>query len=371
MTTLFFCESSLNLGGQELQALQQACIMKKQHFIPIVLCRKHSKLYQAARDRDLNVQAIPFRNALDLHSFWKIAKLVIRHKPAALICHSGHDSNLCSLALHFLAITGFHHPRPRLIRSKTYLAGTPSTWLYNRIFDHTLTPSEALKKQLCQANPKINPERISVLYPGIDSQALSRDAQTQLPNTITIELAKTAGPVVVHAAMLRSEKGHLFMLGVIRSLKQKYPNILYIAAGEGSIKPFLEATIKEYKLEKNAILAGRISPIAALMIRANVVVMPSLYEPLGMSQLEALALGIPVVVSNEGGLNETVTHGVTGWICPKPGQDGANAAWATTLSEIFNRPNAARKMAAAGQQDVINRFDVRSNQTNLLKFVLS
>ncbi len=371
MTTLFFCESSLNLGGQELQALQQACILKKQHFIPLILCRKHSKLHQAALELGLDVQTIPFRNALDLISLWRLSRLVLRHKPAAVICHSGHDSNLCSLAIHFLGITGIHHPRPRLIRSKTYLAGTPNAWLYNRIFDHTLTPSQSLKNELCTSNPKINPERISVLYPGIDSQLLAQQARDPLPSTLSVALSKTLGPIVLHAAMLRSEKGHLFMLNVIKQLKAKFPDILYVAAGEGNIKPFLESKIKEYGLENNTLLAGRISPIAALMKRSHVVVMPSIYEPLGMSQLEALALGVPVVVSEEGGLVETVKHGVSGWICPKPGQSAANSSWVRALTEVFENHTKAKSMALVGQQDVLKRFDIRTNQISLLKYILS
>jgi glycosyltransferase involved in cell wall biosynthesis len=73
--------------------------------------------------------------------------------------------------------------------------------------------------------------------------------------------------------------------------------------------------------------------------------MPSLDEPLGLAHLEALALGIPVAVSDAGGLPETVTHGETGWIW----RAGDVNAWRQGLKYALANPGLARTLAARGR----------------------
>jgi glycosyltransferase involved in cell wall biosynthesis len=82
-----------------------------------------------------------------------------------------------------------------------------------------------------------------------------------------------------------------------------------------------------------------------LLARADLVIMPSLDEPLGLAHLEALALGIPVAVSDAGGLPETVTHGETGWIW----RGGDVAAWRWGLDYVLANPGRARTLAERGR----------------------
>ncbi|GAB4169465.1 MAG: hypothetical protein Fur0032_08000 [Terrimicrobiaceae bacterium] len=88
------------------------------------------------------------------------------------------------------------------------------------------------------------------------------------------------------------------------------------------------------------IFSGLTLPLAPLLARADLVIMPSLDKPLGLAYLEALALGIPVAVSNAGGLPETVEHGRTEWILPSNDADtrvdglveAAGTLWLTSES---------------------------------------
>jgi glycosyltransferase involved in cell wall biosynthesis len=84
--------------------------------------------------------------------------------------------------------------------------------------------------------------------------------------------------------------------------------------------------------------------------------MPSLDEPLGFAQIEALALGVPVVVSDAGGLPETVVHGETGWIV----RAGEVEAWAGAITEALSDPVRARAMAQQGRSFVEAHFSPRA-----------
>ena len=366
MTTIFFSESSKNIGGQELQLLEQAVGLKARGYTPYILCRAGSRISQEAHKLGLNMEYVAFRNAIHPPSVLRFANLVRRHKPVAVVCHSSHDANLCSITVHALAKVGLLKPRPQLIRMRTYQPGPAKAFTYNQMFDQTFTPSQALKDQLLQ-NSGVLPEKIGVLYPGIDFDRIAVAATTGLPADLDARLNDLQQrPVIAHAAMFRVEKGHSFMLQVVKALLPSFPNLLYIAAGEGETRQAVETEAKRLGLLKHVVLPGILSPVAPLIQRADVLVMPSSYEPLGMSQIEALGLGVPVVVSNVGGLPETVENGITGHVCPAPHAPGALDSWVQALTSVLGEPHKARDMAAKGRQAVVAQFGRQSNINGLV-----
>lgn len=365
---IFFAESSPRIGGQELQLLLQAQGLQQQGWSPRILCRPGSRIAEEAAARGLPVELVRFRGALHLPSLWRVLALARRHRPAAIVCHSGHDANACALAVRAGHALGLLRPRPQLLRMRTYQPGKAGAFAYNHLFDASFTPSAALRAQLLQ-NPAIRAERVSVLYPGIDFAQLERTAGTALPDALQERLSRSEGPVIVHAAMLRPEKGHAFMLRVLRELLPRMPGLLYVVAGEGALLPSLQAEAARLGVEGNVFFAGMVQPVAPLIRRADLLVMPSVYEPLGMSQIEALALGVPVIVSDAGGLPETVLADETGYVCPSPEQHDALPAWVEAIARVLSDSAHARAMAGRGRERVLAQFDLSANLAGLLSAV--
>jgi len=324
---VLFSESSPNLGGQELQLLAQAASLPTRGIDTLILCRGNSRLATVAAARGVATVAIPFRNSLHLPSIAGVRRVLHSFRPDALICHSGHDANNCALAARLVP------NRPALLRARTYQHGQPNAWTYNHLFDRTLVPSNEMRQHLL-ANRAIDPQRIHLLYPGIDFAAIARRSQEALPAAIAQALAPLPRPLIVQAAMLRPEKGHALMLNVLAALKQRGQIIGFAIAG-------------------------------AVYTRASLVVLPSSYEPLGMSQIEALSLGIPVVVSDVGGIPETVRHEETGLIV----RSGDVAAWITAIDRALTRPETMRALAQAGSADVLRRFDLQTNLDQLINHI--
>lgn len=369
MATVFLTESSKNIGGQELQLLQQALYLKAEGHTPFVICRSGSRIEQEAVALELNTETVEFRNVLYWPSIKRFANLLMLHRPVSVICHSGHDSNLSAIVVRLLGFIGFLNPRPSLIRMRTYQPSKAKAFTYNILFDRCYTPSEALRRQLLK-NKRIKPEKVEVLYPGIDFKKIQRDALQSVPVEILSKLHPLgARQVVLHPAMLRAEKGHRFMLNVINHLKHDFPEVLYVIAGEGDL--LLSLVEEVYKLDLNSYVCfvGMVKPLAPLIALSDVVVMPSLYEPLGMSQIEALGLGIPVVVSDAGGLPETVIHNETGKICPTPEKPDSFDRWVDALSIYLSNRQLAKKHAEKGREVVTRQFDVSTNIQKLLSAV--
>lgn len=355
---ILFTESSSNLGGQEMQALQQMMALNKVGIKTKLARRKNSGIAMRAALLGLQGVDVPFRNSLHFPSMLAMRRLIREWRPQAIISHSGHDANITALSASFL------QQRPVIVRSRTYQPGLPRAWTYNHFADITVVPSAGLQREIL-ANPQIAPERVQVLYPGIDFNAIERAATVPLPHEIVSWLNKRTGPLVVQAAMLRPEKGHLFMLDVIAQISSRFTGLRFVIAGDGEQKELIAQRINELGLSESVLLAGLLSPVAPLLKCADLVVMPSFYEPLGMAQSEALVLGVPVVVSNVGGIPETVTDGETGLLV----EPGDLDAWANALTWSLNNLPRIRQMAQFGGKQVRAQFSVETNLANLLQAI--
>ncbi|WP_225547248.1 glycosyltransferase family 4 protein [Chromobacterium violaceum] len=354
--SVLFTESSSNVGGQELQLMQQMALMKERGFHAVLACRPGSRVEEVALDKGLEVLPLRFRNSAHLPTMLGLRAWMARHQPKLAICHSGHDSNNLALAARLMGT------RPFLLRSRTYQPGSPSAWSYNRMVDATMLPSQYLKTCLL-SNPAICSERLHVVYPGIDFTALDQAAGAPLPQAVEAWLAAEQGPVVAHAAMLRGEKGHMTMLAALHALRERWPSVRYIVTGEGGERDRIIAEISRLGLQARVLLVGMVGSVAALLARADLVVMPSSYEPLGVSQIEALGLGVPVIASRTGGIPETVVDGRTGVLV----EPEDVAAWAQALDRALSDPQGMRDLAQAGRIDVRARFAPDRNLQSILE----
>jgi len=352
---VLFTESSPNVGGQELQLMQQMRLMQRYGLHPVLACRPGSRVEEVALQQGLSVLPVRFRNSVHLPSIAILRRWIRQHRPRLAICHSGHDSNNLAIAARLV------WQRPFLLRSRTYQPGKPSAWSYNRLVDATMVPSQYLKTALLQ-NPAIRADRIHVVYPGIDFSGLEQDLTQALPVHVSQWLDATEGPVLLHAAMLRGEKGHLTILQAMDLLRHSHPQLRYLIAGDGVARPEIEAEIRRLNLADRVMLAGVVSPLAALYQRADLVLMPSTYEPLGMSQIEALALQRPVLASCTGGIPETVQDGITGVLV----EPGSKTAWAEAIADALANMPQQSSMASAGRADVHKRFSPDSNLQQIL-----
>ena len=338
---VLFCESSWNLGGQELQILLQMAHLERAGERCVLACRPGSAIAHEATTRGLAWRPVPFRNSLHLPSIAALRALLRDERIQAAVSHSGHDTSCVALAARLLGAT-----RPLLIRVRTYQSGVPKSVTYNRLVDRTLVNSEYLKRRIL-ANAAIRPERVAVLRPMVPIATIRSDACRALPASLA-SACRGGGPVIVQAAMLRPEKGHRIALEAVAGLRRRYPQLRYVLAGSGAEEAALRQHAKRLGVEAAVHFAGLVMPVAPLLARADLVIMPSLDEPLGLAQLEALALGVPVVVSDAGGLPETVVDGETGWIVPA----GDPLALAERMAAVLDDPRRAREMARRGSRFV-------------------
>jgi len=355
---ILFSDSSMNIGGQELQALQQMRSLNSLGYKTILLCKPKSAISIRARSDGIAVQEIPFRNAFHIPSLKQLFGLVKEKNPVTIFCHGSHDALICALVGMVQAFrTGKRAP---VFRVKTFQHGYPLSFAYNYLFSGTVIPSYYLRSRFL-VNPAINPNKLRVVYPGIDFSELD-SAPEQLPDDVLNWLALRPGPVISHGAILRGEKGHSTILKALVKVKKVIPDVRYLIAGEGQDKPLLEAEIAALDLSENVLLTGILKKIAPLLRKSDLAVLPSLVEPLGMFQIEAQYLEVPTIASRVGGIPETMQDQETGLMI----ESGNVEEWAKAIIWMLSNQEPAKQMAKSGKQMVIEKFSLDANTKSLI-----
>ena len=224
-----------------------------------------------------------------------------------------------------------------------------------------MVPSRFMQAQIQKQFPS---KRVEVVYPGVDFAKLDGQTEADLPEALSHWLAQRPdAEVVMQVGMFRREKGHHIVLEAIAQLLATRPNVVYVMAGGGKAD-VLTAHIERLGLQ-DKVWMGELRAIAPALRQADVMVMPSLLEPLGMVQIEALGLAVPVIVSNVGGIPETVTHQQTGLIV----DDMSPEAWAHAIDYALSHPDTMRAWARAGQAQVRQQFSPEYTTKRLLQLL--
>ena len=127
-------------------------------------------------------------------------------------------------------------------------------------------------------------------------------------------------------------------------------------AGEGPERSALEAQARTLGLADRVVLLGYRDDVCDLLASCDLFVLPSLFEGLPLSVLEAMAAGKPVVATAIGGTDEAVVHGETGLLVPPADAASLAKAIRTALSD----PRLSQRLGAAGRARVYQEFSAQT-----------
>ncbi|MEN6642396.1 MAG: glycosyltransferase family 4 protein [Armatimonadia bacterium] len=179
-------------------------------------------------------------------------------------------------------------------------------------------------------------------------------------------------PLILFVGRLTAIKGPGILLEALREVVKVLPDAQLVLAGDGALKDQLRQHAQEVGLDDHTRFVGHVRgrALAALYRCANVLVVPSLYEPLGMVALEAMICDTPVVAADTGGLAELVQDGQTGFTVPPNDPNalaGAILRMLTSAAEASECIAQARQLAMEGHR----WMDVARRSLELYKTVLA
>jgi glycosyltransferase involved in cell wall biosynthesis len=215
-----------------------------------------------------------------------------------------------------------------------------------------VTVSEDLRRFFCRTSGTPL-GRVRVIYNGI---ALSRHSAA---SGRKVELLDSAGipreaKVVGAVGNLYPVKGHLDLIRSARTIVHQHPMTHVVILGRGALHDALVGEAEALGIRDRIHLLGYRNDVKEWLGAMDVFTMPSLSEGLPLSLLEAMAAGVPPVVTQVGGMPEVVRDGETGFIVPP----GDGAALADRISFLLGNPPLATKMGTASRDCILDRFTV-------------
>lgn len=124
---------------------------------------------------------------------------------------------------------------------------------------------------------------------------------------------------IVTTGRLSYEKGYMFALLALKRLEGKGIKFEYHILGDGPDRGQLQYLIHELGLQRKVYLHGKVSTaiVQKLLDKAHIFLLPSIYEGISNAALEAMAMGVPLITTNAGGMEEVVQNGVNGSVIPR------------------------------------------------------
>jgi len=216
--------------------------------------------------------------------------------------------------------------------------------------DHIIACSNAAKEVLTHYE-KVDTRKITIIYNGtnIDEFRLYNINQRRQ----TRENLKVEDKIVLSfTAHLRPAKGHQYLLEAISKIKNQYTNIVLLLIGEGVLRNELEALTRQLNIEDNVRFLGYRTDIPDILSATDIYVHSSVEEGFGISIIEAMAVGLPVIATNVGGIPEIITNGENGILVPPENPQ----ALAEAISDLIEHPDKRKMFAEKGRQHITANF---------------
>jgi starch synthase len=224
--------------------------------------------------------------------------------------------------------------------------------------DAVVAVSSAMRDDILEAYPSVDRERISVIHNGIDPELYRPDPGTDVLARYGIDRSR---PYVLFVGRITRQKGLLHLLEAALEFDERAQVVLCAGApDEPEHEREVVAAVERLRASRDGVLwiqqMLERPEVIQLSTHAAVFVVPSVYEPMGIVNLEAMACETAVVASRVGGIPEVVDDGVTGLLVP-PGEPKPLAA---AVNELLRDPGRAHAMGEAGRKRVLERFTWRA-----------
>jgi alpha-maltose-1-phosphate synthase len=230
--------------------------------------------------------------------------------------------------------------------------------------DAIIAVSDGMRADILDCYPALDPDRVHVVRNGVDSSAYCPVAETDVLRAYGIDPAR---PYVVFVGRITKQKGVGHLVAAAHRIRPDAQIVLCAGAPDTpQIASEIRVAVAELAAARTGVrwIQRMLQPaeVRQILSHATVFVCPSIYEPLGIVNLEAMACGTAVVASDVGGIPEVVRHGETGVLVHYDGADPAafRMGLADAVNDVLADPGRAAAMGAAGRVRARQQFSWRS-----------
>lgn len=348
LPVLQFADALLR-GGAERLLVELAVRLDRMRFEPAVACFRQEAFAEELAAAGRTVHVVPKRRAFDLGLLLRLRRL-LRLEGIAIV----HAHDLQSATYGLLAA--------RLARAKAVLtvhglgifrqkrSARLLPWL-GRCLDAVAFVGHWLQRVAAEEFG-FRPRRAAVIHNGVDTSAF-RPGPPDAALRAELRLVPGA-PVVGSVGNLRPVKDYPCLLRAFALARQRVPDAILVLVGDGPERPALEALARELGLAASVRFAGARTDVPRILRLFNVFALSSQTEGVSVALLEAMATGLPGVVTCTGGNPEVAVEGETAVLVPV----GAHAEQGAALAGLLADPARCRAWGEAARRRVEAEFSL-------------
>lgn len=344
--------TELNVGGAERLLGQIAPRLSRQRYRVSVAC-----LYGAGPVADdLRAAGVPvidlgMRGKWDLRVIGRLLRLLREERVHILHAHLIHANLLGALVGRLARV-----PVVVATRHNVDIGGAWREWA-NRWLrgwrDAVVAVSDQVRWVEIERSG-IDPARVILIRNGVPIEPFASPDPTATDRLRRKWKIPPTSPVIGTLARFDEQKGHVVLLEAMARVLQRRPRARALLVGEGPLRQAVEQKAHALGLSHAVVLTGLRRDVPQVLALLDLFVLPSLWEGLPVSVLEAMAAGRPVVATRVGGVPEAVEHGVTGLLVP-PRDPRALAA---AIIRLLEDAELRRSMGRAGRERVEQQFSI-------------
>lgn len=334
-------------GGGEVYTFTLCQRLKTKGHEVVLACRPTSAIGEVFKENGISILELPLKGAADIKSAQKLAAYCHQNGIDIVHAHLARDYWIAS----FLK---FFYSKIRLVFTRHLLNPIPSTFLRRLILkkvDKVIAVSEAVKDELIKQN-LFPASRIIRIYNGIDVGRFESAKPGKIRKDLGLnehnKLIGTVGQISPH-------KGSDIFIKSAAEIAKSYPDAKFILVGDdfrnGEYIQELTQLSIELGIGDQVIFLGPRSDIPEVMKDLDIFVLASRNEPFGLVITEAMAAGVPVIVTKAGGAKEIVDE-TTGLLVDV----GQPAALVAAIESLLKNESLAKQFGNAGRVRAIKMF---------------
>lgn len=345
------------MGGAEKLLVTKLKTIDREKFEPIVYCTTElGPLLEEVKPLNIPVHLLGTLRFYNLKAINTLVKFIKNEKIDIIHSHQFIPDILARIAgklTKIPVVTTYHNVYPwkkskRLFDKLKVLVDRITA---NHLTSQVVAVSSAVRNFHIK-NVGIKEEKIKVMNNFIDMDkffllnSYDREAKKQ-------ELSlSNESKVIINIASLTPQKDHKCYFEAARLILTKYPNTMFLIAGDGELREKLQNTLEESGLNNNVKLLGNRNDVAELLKISDVFVLSSLWEGMPVTIIEAMAMGKPIVCTDVGGVRDAIIENENGYLVPPKDPQVLGEA----ILKLLDNEKVAINMGNKGKQIAEREF---------------
>lgn len=338
--TILYITPALSVGGAEkfLISLANSLVAEKRKQLLVSL--KAVNNLQHELDPEIDFVTLPRKYKFDLNPVLKLRRLIQSNQPAVIFC-----INFYSYIIARFAMLGLNTHAKRIISYHSTIHVTRKEHLLHKLYAALLTKKDivitvsANQAAYTAKKYKIPLRRFTTIHNGVDTHywhpSSGPGIREQIRKTYGIPLD---AQVIVMSAALRPEKNHLGAIKALHQLHTLYQQKAHLLlVGDGIMREAITGLCRQLNIEHYVKFAGMQKEVRPFYWASDLFTLCSTsVETFSIAALEAMACGLPCVLTNIGGASEMIQENLNGFVCETDENDIAGT-WSKALKASFSK----------------------------------